>query len=221
MKGEPVKTNLRAMAILGAAIFAGVVRADQANPYTVISERNVFHLNPPPAPPAKDEAAPPPQVAKLTLSGFAQSAGNWKAFLAATTDNPDPHGQAVTTYLALSEGEKQSVWVGDKQGVVQLVRIHVDSEKADVVNCGTPVTLSFKDNGLNAAPPPLDPSKLPKHRHGFSPNNDVAVITPPQPGAIVAPAPPVTTQENPAPDSNGAEDLNGNVPAEAPTGNPQ
>jgi hypothetical protein len=122
---------------------------DNSNPYSVISDRNVFHLNPIPPPPEPDKG-PPPNLPVVLLSGFMKTGGILKVALAVKTENPDPHGQKLTDYLTLAEGDKQGVGSGNKQGVVELVRIYADQEKVDIINSGTPVTLTIKDDGLNS-----------------------------------------------------------------------
>lgn len=72
----------------------------------------------------------------------------WKVMLAVKTDNPDPHGQKLTSYLALAEGEKATVGLGKYQAVVELVKLYAGQEKADIINSGAPITLSMKDNGF-------------------------------------------------------------------------
>jgi hypothetical protein len=133
-----------------AAVAAGL-DAD-ASPYWVITQRNAFRLNPPP-PPLEPAKPPPPHLPEVKLSGFMQAGKQWKVLLAVKTDNPDPHGQKLNYYLTLAEGDKKGVGAGDKQGMVELVRLYADLEKVDIINSGTPVTLSMKDNGFESAAP--------------------------------------------------------------------
>ena len=125
------------------------VAADNSNPYAVISGRNVFHLNPPPPPPQpeKDTAALP----LVLLSGFMRTGGESKALLAVKTQNPDPRAPELTSFVALAEGSKQGVGAGDKRVVVELVKIYLEQEKVDIINSGTPLTLSLKEDGFNSA----------------------------------------------------------------------
>jgi hypothetical protein len=120
-----------------------------ANPYSVIMERNAFHLNPPPALP-EPAKPPPPDLPQVKLSGFTRKGDHWKALLAVNTENPDPHGQKLTSYLALSEGDKRTVGSGTKQALVELVKIYADQEKIEIINLGTPMTLSMKDDGFES-----------------------------------------------------------------------
>lgn len=124
-----------------------------ANPYSIIIERNAFHLNPPPPPPEADKA-PPPRLPEVKLSGFMRAGNQWKALLAVKTENPDPHADKLSFYLTLSEGDKQGVGVGDKRWLVELVKLDANQEKVDILNSGIPFTLSMKDNGF-ASPPPV------------------------------------------------------------------
>jgi hypothetical protein len=132
-----------------AATAVAFAPADNANPYSVIIERNVFHLNQPPLPPKPDEA-PPPVIPEVRLSGFMRTGDQWKVLLAVQAENPDPHGHPLTCYLTLAEGDKKAVGPGAKQVVVELVKAYADQEKADIINSGTPVTLSVKDNGFSS-----------------------------------------------------------------------
>jgi hypothetical protein len=118
---------------------------DGANPYWVITQRNVFKLNPPPPPPEPDKG-PPPVIPDVYLSGFMRTGDPWKVLLAVKVENPDPHGHPITCYLTLGEGDKKTVGSGSKQGVVELVKAYADQGKADIINSGTPMTLSLKDS---------------------------------------------------------------------------
>jgi hypothetical protein len=68
------------------------------------------------------------------------------------TENPDPHADKLSFYLTLSEGEKQGVGAGDKRWTEELVKLDANQERVDILNSGTPMTLSMKDNGF-ASPP--------------------------------------------------------------------
>jgi hypothetical protein len=122
---------------------------DNSNPYLVISGRNVFHLNPPPPPPQPDQGTAVLPV--VLLSGFMRTGGEAKALLAVKTQNPDPHAPELTSFVALAEGSQQRVGAGDKRAVVELVKIYLEQEKVDIINSGTPITLSLKEDGFNSA----------------------------------------------------------------------
>jgi len=79
-----------------------------------------------------------------------RTGGELKALLAVKTQNPDPRAPELTSFLTLAEGARQGVGAGDKRGVVELVKIHAEEEKVDIINSGTPVTLSFKEDGFNS-----------------------------------------------------------------------
>ena len=109
---------------------------DASNPYAIISDRNVFHLNPiPPAPVAEP---PKEELPIVKLSGFFRVGHETRAlFCALPRDKKqDP------SYYNLSEGEKA--------GSLEVVKIHYDKGVVDVVNSGTSMTLSLKDDGLAA-----------------------------------------------------------------------
>ena len=131
--------------------------AESATPYSVIMERNAFRLNPPPLPP-EPPGPPQPDLPQVKLSGFMQTGNQWKALLAVKVKNPDPRAAPLNSYLTLAEGEKQRVTSGENQFLVEMGKIYVDEEKADIINSGTPVTLSMKDNGFGSPAPPPDPA---------------------------------------------------------------
>ncbi|HEX4119182.1 MAG TPA: hypothetical protein VH619_01040, partial [Verrucomicrobiae bacterium] len=105
-----------------------------SNPYAVISDRNVFHLNPPPPP---EEAAPlkPPDLQKVQLSGFQKIGENIKVYLAIPAKDPKD-----TAYLALQAGEKGND--------VEIVKIREEKGEVDIINSGTPMTLTLASNGV-------------------------------------------------------------------------
>ena len=134
------------MAVLGTAFAAAEAVSAEANPYTVISDRNIFRLNPPP-PPTNTDASKTADLPKVILTGFVGKGTLMKVLMAIPPkDNKDP-----TFYLSLAPGE------ADHQ--VELVKIHLDKEEVEIINSGTPETLSVKSNsyasiGSPAARPP-------------------------------------------------------------------
>lgn len=120
----------------GAPLLRGAAVDDaDANPYSVIMEKNIFHLNPPPPPPKPDE--PKLELPTVCLTGFVNYGGNHKVLFVAT-----PKDKKESLYYTLSEGERS----GD--GKLELVKIHPSFEAVDVLNDGTPQTLTIKDNSL-------------------------------------------------------------------------
>jgi hypothetical protein len=122
---------------LAGGLSAADKAATDANPYSVISDRNVFHLNPPPPP------APPPEPKPLDLP---------KVMLTAFVGK----GSALKVYLAIPPKEaKQSIHYtsgmvpGEKDDDVELVRINYEKKdpvSVDILNSGTPQTLTLKSN---------------------------------------------------------------------------
>jgi hypothetical protein len=135
--------------LAGLAILAGANVAsafdDASNPYSVIVDRNVFHLNPAP-PPAAPDKGPPPDLPKVYLSGFMRTGDKLKVLLAVKTKDPKSKPPETSSYLTLEEGSKE--------GVVELVRAYADEGKVDIINSGTPMTLSLKENGVVGETPP-------------------------------------------------------------------
>jgi len=126
------------------------------NPYAVIVERNVFHLNPPPPPP--EVAKPKVDLPVVKITGFVNIAHKTKAlFTSLPKDKKDgPY------YYTLKEGEK----VGEGGHSLELVKIHSGESAVDILNDGVEVTLTAKEDsykpppgqaqgGQNGTPPPL------------------------------------------------------------------
>jgi hypothetical protein len=128
------------VAALGTVMAAADNAPGVANPYSVISDRNVFHLNPPPIPPDPD-AAKPVDLRKIMLTGFVGKGTSMKVLLAIP---PSKDGKDTITYLSLAPG--------DRDHDVQLVRIHLDKAdpEVEIINAGTAQTLSGKSNSYAA-----------------------------------------------------------------------
>src|SRR5271163_2541148 len=122
---------------LANALAQGDTAAADANPYSVISDRNVFHLNPPPPPPAKDEA-PPVEARKLILTGLMKKHNAERDAVVVFLAIPPKDAKDSMIYLTLAPGEKEHD--------VELVKVRFDKEEVDVINAGTPETLSVKSN---------------------------------------------------------------------------
>ena len=117
---------------------------DTANPYSVIVERNIFHLGSPPPPPEPEK--PKVELPVIKITGFVNIGNQRKVLFEGlpTKDKKEP------TYYSLSEGEKS--------GTLELVKIHPSQDGVDVINDGTPVTLTVKDDSLAPPPPSAGPS---------------------------------------------------------------
>jgi hypothetical protein len=114
-----------------------------ATPYQSIVDRNVFGLKPPPPPPEAPPPAKPP--VSITLTGITSLGGTKRAFMSLTAP-PKPGAPAVPQSYMLAEGQRDGdievVSIDEKGGVVQL-------KQSD-----SPVTISFKDNGVKGGPAP-------------------------------------------------------------------
>ena len=104
------------------------------NPYSVISDKNVFHLNPPPPPPSA-VAEKPPDLPKVMLSGFQKIGSKMEVFLALPAKDPKD-----TAYLAMQAGEKSRD--------IEIVAIRDQKHEVDIINTGTPMTLTISNNGF-------------------------------------------------------------------------
>ncbi|MGO8698235.1 MAG: hypothetical protein ACLQVY_11020 [Limisphaerales bacterium] len=161
-------TKVLGLGLVAAAFFrpafaAADTAASEANPYAVISDRNVFHLNPPPPPPSADEK--PIDVPKVMLSGFRTVAGRTRVFLVLQPKDP----KEVMKFMDLAQGEQNNS--------VEVVKIDSEKRQVDIVNTGHPMTLTFADNGFaaTAAPPtggrtPGGPPGLPGSRRAGLPS---------------------------------------------------
>jgi hypothetical protein len=130
---------------LRAAIPPGIPPAadDASNPYSVIVERNIFHLNPPP-PPASDADKPKVELPVVKITGFVNIGNKSKVlFLSEPKDKKEG-----PFYYSLAEGEKSA------DGKFELVKIHPSQDEVDVINAGVPVTLTVKDDSLGSSPAP-------------------------------------------------------------------
>lgn len=120
---------------------------DAANPYSVIVERNIFHLNPLPPPPEPEK--PKVELPVVKITGFINIGNQSKVLF--VSQPKDKKTEPI--YYSLSEGEKSA------NGKLELVKIHPAQEGVDVINDGTLVTLTVKDDslapaqGADAAPP--------------------------------------------------------------------
>jgi hypothetical protein len=112
---------------------------DGSNPYAVITDRNIFHLNPPP-PPVSDADKKAKEVPKVFLNGIVSVGDDVRVLFSI----PPKDNKSQTAYFKLGLGERDDV--------LELVRIHPNRQEVDVLVNGTPVTLSMLSNSLAAAP---------------------------------------------------------------------
>jgi hypothetical protein len=137
-----VNATLKRAYVMGCAAVSGLIIAsafaettsDDTNPYSIISDKNVFHLNPPPPPPSLDSAKPP-DLQKVMLSGFQKIGSRMKVFLAIPAKDPKE-----TAYLSLQSGEKGHD--------VEIVNIRAEKQEVDIINTGTAMTLTIASNGF-------------------------------------------------------------------------
>ncbi len=142
---------------LGTCFANGETADAEGNPYAVISDRNIFHLNPPPPPPPIDPPKPS-DTRKVMLSGFLGKGNSTRALMAIVPkDTKEP-----TRYLNLAPGERKDD--------VELVSIRLKEEEVDIVNEGTAMLLSVKSNSFAStatAPPPAAGAPEKPGRGGF------------------------------------------------------
>jgi hypothetical protein len=121
----------------------------------------------------------------VILSGFMRTGNQWKVLLSVKVRNPDPRAAPLNSFLSMAEGEKEGVTSGENKFVVELVKLYPVQEKADIINSGTPVTLSMKDNGFEGQVPSSGASLRPTPTPGES---GVSAATPrfakPPPGGF-------------------------------------
>jgi hypothetical protein len=130
---------------------------DTSNPYAVITERNIFHLSPPPPPPEPEK--PKVELPVVKITGFV-NIGNVSRVLFVSLPKDK---REEPTYYSLAEGEKGS----DGTHQFELVRIHPLQDAVDVINDGTPVTLTVKDDTLGpTAAPAAAPDENQRERPG-------------------------------------------------------
>lgn len=110
---------------------------DNSNPYAVIMDRNVFRLNPIPPPPPPVEQKPK-DLPKVYLSGIVKVGDDLRVLFSTPAKDKTP-----ATYFKLA--------VGEKDGELELVKVHPDEQKVDVIVAGTPMTLSMLTDTLLTA----------------------------------------------------------------------
>lgn len=111
---------------------------DNSNPYAIITDRNIFRLNPPPPPPS-DAEKKPVDLPKVYLNGIIKIGDDVRVLFSI----PPKDAKGQTAYFKLAPGEKDDV--------LELVRIHPDQQEVDVLVSGTAMTLSMLSNSLASA----------------------------------------------------------------------
>jgi hypothetical protein len=114
---------------------AAAVPDDNSNPYALISERNVFHLNPIPDPPPPQDT-PKVDLPVIKLSGFLRIGKTTHALFSYSPKD----SKLGPMYYDLANGEKD--------GILEVVTIHEDRGEVEIINSGTPLTLSLKNDTL-------------------------------------------------------------------------
>jgi hypothetical protein len=107
---------------------------DASGPYAVISERNMFHLNP--VPPETGPEPPKVELPVVKFSGFFRVGSVTKALFCSLPKDK----KEEPSYYNLSEGEKS--------GFLEVVKIHFEKGEVEVVNSGVAMTLTLKDDSL-------------------------------------------------------------------------
>ena len=121
--GSRVKTSRGvALAVLLGVCGREMLGSEDRNPYSVIADRNAFHLNPAPAREAAPETNEPAVLPEVSVSGFVQSGGEWQVFMVIKGRKPNPSGVALS-YLNLGEGDKKEVISDDKPVVIEVVKV--------------------------------------------------------------------------------------------------
>lgn len=167
--------------LAGLAVCTGTsgTRADDglppaSNPYLGISERNIFHLNPPPAPPDPVAAKLPPP--KLFLTGICTLGGVKRALLkaAAQPGAKGPDAGKEQSYTIVEGTRADGIDVMEIDERAGTVKVRFENEVS---------TLNFKDNAVATANPVNPaPGAPPAGAPGFSPGRPV-VPGPVPPGA--------------------------------------
>jgi hypothetical protein len=162
-----------------AAVSGGFVPAntdDSSNPYSVIVDRNIFHLNPPPPPPEPEK--PKVELPVIKITGFVSIGAQNRVLFSGTSKE-----KKETSYYSLTEGEKSS------DGKLELVKIHPGKDAVEVLNDGVLVTLTLKDN---SAQPSTDAPRVPAQVAGAVPTSGPAgrPMFPVRPGVPGLPTPP-------------------------------
>jgi hypothetical protein len=109
--------------------------SDNSNPYAVIVDRNVFRLNPPPPPPS-DADKKARDLPKVYLDGIIRIGDDVRVLFSI----PPKDAKGATSYFKLAPGERDDV--------LELVKIHPNQQEVDILVNGTAETLSVLSNSL-------------------------------------------------------------------------
>jgi hypothetical protein len=120
---------------VGAGDSSTVSGSSSDNPYAIITDRNVFRLNPIPPPSAAPEPKPA-DLPKINLNGFVKIRDITRVLFSI----PPKDAKQQITYYSLAPGEKQ--------GILELVKINSAKGEVDILNSGTAMTLSLASNSL-------------------------------------------------------------------------
>jgi hypothetical protein len=123
---------------------------DATGPYAVISERNMFHLNP--VPPEAGPEPPKVELPVVKFSGFFRVGTVTKALFCSLPKDK----KEEPTYYNLCEGEKS--------GILEVVKIHFEKGEVEIVNSGVAMTLALKDDSLAGK---QEPSENKEDGHGI------------------------------------------------------
>jgi hypothetical protein len=136
-----------------------------ATPYQAISERNVFGLKPPPAPP--DPEANKPQPPKITPTGLTTILGKKMALFKVQmpAKPPEPaHEQSMILAEGEREGEIEVVSIDEKLGEIKFnnygsaVSLSLEKDGAKLPASAAPVAGVPPPNAVGSIPPPTHPA---------------------------------------------------------------
>lgn len=124
------KAWLFAAVVLAAGIRAKAAAPDApANPYSPISQRNIFDLRAPVVP--KVETPKPPVLPKITLTGITTILGVKIAFITIKGIRAGEHTDSIALMEGQAENDVEIKQIDDRAGIVK------------VINHGQPQTLDF------------------------------------------------------------------------------
>jgi len=130
-----------------ADLAALVPDEDNTFRYAVIVQQNAFRLNPVPPPPPPPPP-PAPDLPNVKLSGFRTEGDTTVAMFAISIKKSPKDPKETTSYVSLKEGEKG----GPSGGELELLKIDAKQEEVTVLNSGTRVVLTMRDNGFESKP---------------------------------------------------------------------